>query len=192
MHFISFTGFLPIIKTEKWQFYCLKTVSFKLLNHLSCKLLSRKLKCISSLISTFGVNRRSSEHRAKLALALSSRVGGRRSQNHATGSDEVRAHLVHIRDALASQAKAHGAQSGNCHRVAFRCPRLDHLADGVPSRVDSALGDTTAQSRLLNRRSSERKAMLASALPSRDGSGPKGKAAIERAQCRISFEHCRA
>ena len=69
------------------------------------------------------------------------------SKDHATGSDEVRAHLVHVRDALAAQAKAHRAQTGNRYRVAFRSPRLDHLADSIPSRVDSALGYTTAQSR---------------------------------------------
>ena len=96
-----------------------------------------------------------------------------RSKDHATGSDEVRAHLVHVRDTLASQAEAHRAQTGNRHRMAFRCPRLDHLADCVPGRVDSTLGDAAAQGRLLNRRSSERKAMLASALPSRDGGRPK-------------------
>ena len=95
------------------------------------------------------------------------------SKDHATGSDEVRAHLVHVRDTLAAQTESHRAQTGNRYRVAFRSPRLDHLADSVPSRVDSTLGDAAAQSRLLNRRSSERKAMLASALPSRDGGRPK-------------------
>lgn len=68
-----------------------------------------------------------------IALALSSRVGGRRSQNHAPAGDEVRAHLVHIRDTLASQADK-ADKKGRCRYARHK------KGDPANHRIPHSLG----------------------------------------------------
>jgi len=72
-----------------------------------------------------------------------------RGEDHSAGGDEGGAHQVYLLHRVAPHAKSHGAESWHSHGVALGGPRLDYLAQGVPSGVDGALADSAAQGGLL-------------------------------------------
>ena len=71
-----------------------------------------------------------------LQLVLQVHVGG---EDDAAAGNQRALHLVHVLHGLRAQSESHASQSGQCHAVAFGCPRLDHLTGCIPAGLHHTL-----------------------------------------------------
>ena len=71
-------------------------------------------------------------------------------EHHLACRDQIIRHLFDGTGRRGFYAKPHRTQAWDSHRVTFRRPRLNDIANGLPRRVDVALGDSRTDSCLLN------------------------------------------